>query len=141
MHVRQGFDVCKEPVFHDIRLITGFISSLALALRIVHRGLGWLAIPCQAFTCMSIWQHQRSWQLPYGCCDFPFVVNGNAICARSTLLILVCIARSVSFFVENPLRSSIHMWPFFNHLLAMPFLNTVRTSWYGDPFYIYFLFV
>lgn len=128
--LRQGFDIAKEPVFHDVNLVLGFISSLALVLRIKFRGLAWLAIPCHAFTRMSISQHRRSVANPYGCCEFPFVINGNTICTRSCLLVLVCIARSVYWFTENPLQSSLNLWPFFNHLMAMKWLNGNRTSWW-----------
>lgn len=128
-HLRQGFDIAKDPVLHDITLVLGFINSLALVLRIKHRGLSWWALPCQSFTCMSYSQHRRSFFSPYGCCEFPFVVNGNVVCTRTCLLILVSIARSVTWFIENPLRSAVHSWPFINHLMAMKWLHSVRTSW------------
>ena len=112
-HLRQGFDIAKDPVLHDITLVLGFINSLALVLRIKHRGLSWWALPCQSFTCMSYSQHRRSFFSPYGCCEFPFVVNGNVVCTRTCLLILVSIARSVTWFIENPLRSAVHSWAFY----------------------------
>ena len=128
-HPRQGFDIVKDPVLHDIRLVVGFLNGLALLLRIQYEGLAWFAVPCQSFTCMSYHQHRRTIFNPYGCCEFPFVVAGNEMCTRSCLLILVAIARSVTWFIENPLRSAIHTWPFLNHLMAMPWLNSTRSSW------------
>ena len=62
-------------------------------------------------------------------CICPFVHTGNCICARTCLVILVAIARSASFFVENPGNSALNCWPFINFLMSMPWLNTHRTSW------------
>ena len=135
-HLRQGFDIEKEPVLHDITLVLGFINSLALILRVKHCGLAWLAIPCQSFTCMSYSQHRRSNFNPYGCWFYPFIVRGNEICTRTCLLILVAIARSVTWFVENPLRSALHTWPYVNHLMSMPWLRATRSSWWG-PYIMY----
>jgi hypothetical protein len=129
LHLRQGFDIQKEPVLHDILLVCGFIQSLGLALRIKQRGLAWMALPCQSFTFMSSSGHQRSFWTPYGNLHMPFVHTGNCICARTCLVILVAIARSASFFVENPGNSALNCWPFINFLMSMPWLNTHRTSW------------
>lgn len=126
---RQGFDLDKEPVLQDITLALGFISSLGLVLRTQRKGLSWLAVPCQSFSFMSSSCHRRSWADPYGSLNRQFVQMGNCICARSCILILVSLARSVVFFVENPLQSSLQCWPFLNYLMHMPVLGSHRTSW------------
>lgn len=128
---RQGYDCEKDAVFHDITLVSGFVASLALVLRIKVRGLCWLGIPCQSFTFMSSSQHKRTWSDPYGCLCYPFVHMGNTICSRSCMVMLVALARSVSFFVENPLNSSLNCWPFMNYIMHLPGFNGVRTSWCG----------
>ena len=87
--LRQGFDLDKEAVLHDITLVFGFLTSLMLMLRLKDQGLAWMAIPCQSFTFMSSSGHQRSWQLPYGCTGMPFVQLGNCICSRTCLLLVL----------------------------------------------------
>jgi hypothetical protein len=78
---------------------------------------------------MSSSQHQRSFWQPYGNQHMPWVVMGNEVCTRSSMLILVGIVRRVVFFVENPIQSTINCWPFFNHIIHKPWLSSFRTSW------------
>eukprot|EP00435_Cladocopium_sp_Y103_P017172 s3511_g4.t1 len=125
----QGFDLSQDPVLQDVTLLFGFLQALAYVLRIQVRGLAWLALPCNSFTFVSSSQHQRSWDLPYGCGHYGWVWMGNCICARTCLLLLVATARSVTWFLENPLRSAVHVWPYLNFLMGNSWLNTRRTSW------------
>ena len=131
-HLRQGFDLGKDPVLQDVTLTFGFLQALTLLLRVQARGLGWLALPCNSFSFMSVAQHQRSWSQPYGSPLFSFVHLGNTICSRTCLLLLVAVARSVTWFLENPLQSAVHTWPFINFLMHNTWLNSRRTSW-CDP--------
>ena len=117
-------------MLNDITLVMGFMQSLKLMLRICQRGLSWVALPCGSFSFMSSSGHKRSFWNPYGCLQWQFVHLGNTICARSCLLIALAISRSVVFYVENPGRSALNYWPFINHLMAMPSLNSQRTSWF-----------
>ena len=130
--VRQGFDLCKDPVLQDVTLLFGFISALGYVLRIRFRGLNYMALPCNSFSFMTSSQHQRTWNSPYGSPCFPWIHLGNCICSRSCILALVAIARSVAFFIENPLQSALQRWPFVNYLMGLPWLNSHRTSW-SDP--------
>lgn len=139
IQLRQGFDCTKEPVLHDITLVLGFMQSLKLLLRIRQRGLSWVALPCGSFSFMSSSGHRRSWWNPYGNLQWQFVQLGNTICSRTCLLLTVAICRSVVFFVENPGQSALNYWPFINFLMAMPWLNSQRTSWF--PSCQCFLFV
>lgn len=122
--------MAKDPVLHDVTLNFGFLQALAYVMRIKHKGLAWLAVPCNSFSFMSISQHCRSWLLPYGRPFFGWVHLGNIICSRSCLLVAVAICRSVTYFVENPLRSTVQYWPYLNTLMHIPSLNSHRTSWY-----------
>ena len=125
---RQGYDVSMDAL-QDIGLVLGFLNALHLMLRIRAKGLAWLPIPCNSFNFMSSSQHQRSFWQPYGNQHMPWVVMGNEVCTRSSMLILVGIVRRVVFFVENPIQSTINCWPFFNHIIHKPWLSSFRTSW------------
>ena len=94
---RQGYDVSMDAL-QDIGLVLGFLNALHLMLRIRAKGLAWLAIPCNSFNFMSSSQHQRSFWQPYGNQHMPWVVMGNEVCTRSSMLILVGIVRRVVFF-------------------------------------------
>ena len=118
-----------QDVLQDMALVLGFLNALKLMLRIKPKGLAWLAIPCNSFSFMSSSQHQRSFWHPYGNTKFPFVVAGNEVCTRSCMLVLVGLVRRVTFFIENPLQSALGNWPFFNHIIHKPWLNSFRTSW------------
>lgn len=126
---RQGFDLSKDDVLQDVTLRFGFLQALHYILRVRVKGLAWLALPCNSFGWMAFAQHQRSWQMPYGSPFYAWVLQGNIICSRTCLLVLVAIARSVTFFIENPLRSSVHTWPYINYLMANTWLNSRRSSW------------
>ncbi len=128
-HTRQGYDLSKDDVLQNVALKFGFLQALLYVLRIKDKGLAWLAVPCNAFTFMSSSQHRRSWASPYGSPMFPWVHLGNIVCSRSCLIIVVAIARSVTFFVENPLLSSLQCWPYINFLMHNPWINSHRTSW------------
>ena len=133
--IRQGFDLGKDEVMQDLTLKFGFLGALSYVLRIKKRGLAWLAIPCNSFTFMSSSQHQRSWFAPFGSSFYPWVHLGNMVCARTCLLIAVAICRSVAFFVENPLRTSLDCWPYLNFLMHNHWLSPHRTSWQETQFW------
>lgn len=133
--IRQGFDLGKDEVMQDLTLKFGFLGALSYVLRIKKRGLAWLAIPCNSFTFMSSSQHQRSWFAPFGSSFYPWVHLGNMVCARTCLLIAVAICRSVTFFVENPLRTSLDCWPYLNFLMHNHWLSPHRTSWQETQFW------
>ena len=128
--MRQGYDYTKDPFWHDMGLVCGFLQSLLLVLRIKHKGLCWIGLPCFSFSFMSSSGHRRTaLGSPYGDCRRPFVLTGNKLCTRSMILILVSICRSVSFFLENPLNSTVNYWPFVHYIMALPFLGSHRTQW------------
>ena len=126
---RQGYDISQDSVLQDLGLFFGFLKALLNVLRIKPRGLCWLAIPCNSFGWMAFSQHLRQWCNPYGCPLRPWVWQGNLLCSRACLLIAVAVCRGVTWFVENPLQSSIHSWPYLNYLMYNTWLNSRRTSW------------
>lgn len=127
--LRQGYDCTKDPFANDLELVSGFVKALSLVLRIQYKGLLWLALPCGSFTFMSSSGHCRTALFPYGNCWRPFVLTGNLLCSRVSILMIVAIARSVCYFLENPFRSMVNCWPFVNYLMAKPELGSHRTSW------------
>jgi len=126
---RQGFDCVKDPFMNDLVLVCGFVKALSLVLRIQYKGLLWLALPCGSFTFMSSSGHCRTAFNPYGNCQRAFVLTGNLICSRTCILILVALSRSVSYFLENPLNSTVNFWPFIHYLMGLPALGGQRSSW------------
>lgn len=126
----QGYDISQDSVLQDLGLFFGFLKALLNVLRIKPRGLCWLAIPCNSFGWMAFSQHLRQWCNPYGCPLRPWVWQGNLLCSRACLLIAVAVCRGVTWFVENPLQSSIHSWPYLNYLMYNTWLNSRRTSWF-----------
>lgn len=129
LQLRQGYDVGKEPVMHDMLLTCGFLKALSLALRVRRRGLCFLALPCGSFSFMSSSGHCRTAFQPYGNLTRAFVITGNQICSRTCIVILVALCRSVHFFLENPLASAVNFWPFINYLIQLPGFQSHRTSW------------
>ena len=119
----------EHDALQNLGLILGFLNAVRLILRLKPRGLAWFGVPCNSFSYMPSSQHRRSWTTPYGNFAMPFVHQGNDTCTRSCLLILIGIVREVCFFIENPLGSTIHTWPYLNFLIHQPWLNGMRTSW------------
>ncbi|CAJ1390804.1 unnamed protein product [Effrenium voratum] len=105
--LRQGFDIGREEVVEDLGCTSGFLRAVQLCTRVRSGGLAWLGVPCSSFTFLASSYHQRTMDNPMGRVDRPGVRLGNLLLARSMLLILVCIARSVYFFIEQP-RPWIH---------------------------------
>jgi len=81
---------------------------------------------------MSSSVHKRSSSLPYGDEGRGLVVVGNQIAYRSTLLIILSIARSILWAIENPSGSKCVVLPAFEHLLAsQELLRTTSWKWSG----------
>jgi len=127
---RSGYDYTKDPELQDLCLGFGFIRALYLLMRIKRYGLAWLAVPCNSFSFMASSQHCRKIFQPYGNWNlFDWVRTGNVLCTRSCILIAISLARTVTWFVENPLNSSLPHFPGLHHLLQLPCLTGVRISW------------
>lgn len=114
---RQGFDITNDVVTQDLLHTNGFLMALSLMLRLVPMGLVFGALPCQSFVWLSSSTHDRHGLSPYGAQTSPFVMVGNTLCARLSLLILVGICRQCLWIVENPLRSIFTEMPAMLHLL------------------------
>lgn len=129
IQLRQGFDICHEPVLHDMCGTMGYLKAISLMLRVEVQGLATLAIPCNSFGYMASSQHQRSIDNPMGNPIFAFVNAGNMVCLRAIVLIALAIVRHVHYFVENPERSTLALHPFFMFLHASQMFGHQRSFW------------
>ena len=129
MWLRQGCDVVKDPLGHDILQTGGMLWSLRQALRLRDGGFGLLAIPCNSFGFMSSSQHCRTCDKPYGNNLLWWVMQGTTIAARACLIIAVLICRSCFWMVENPDRSMLAVFPPLVHIMSIPEILPLRVHW------------
>lgn len=135
LNLRQGIDVLKDGVTHNMLETTGFLYSLRQALRCKRGGLGLLAIPCNSFNWMSSSQHCRNYFEPWGDCSYDWVQDGNILASRSCLLILVLVARSCYWMTENPDRSQLANMPPLMHLMTISEMMPLRVYWWGPKIF------
>lgn len=130
--LRQGFDYMREPILQNMEGTLGFLNALRMNLRVKRRGLIMLGLPCNSHSFMSSSVHRRSEELPYGDETTSLVVMGNLLAYRSTLIILLCIVRSVAWFLENPGGSKCLLLPAFAKLLELRgLLGSATCNWSG----------
>ena len=125
--VRQGFDICREPVLEDLCGIYGFMVALRCILRLKRSSLMFTALPCNSWIFLSSGTHRRTGNIfgqPY-----PFVITGNILATRCAALISVAICRSVTWFLENPKSSKCKDWPYFRTVLSLAELFPSETFW------------
>ena len=138
--LRQGFDLCRDPVLEDLTGTLGLLRAIALMLRIRDDGLATLAIPCNSFGYMASSQHCRSQSCPLGNIFHAWVHMGNMICLRACILVSIGLVRSVHYFIENPERSSLVVHPYIQFLQHMSgIFGSHRSFWWdkGEKFNLY----
>lgn len=128
-NLRQGVDLTKDEALHNLMLPMGLMWAFRQSLRCVKRGCGMLGIPCNSFTFMSSSQHERTVWQPWGHMVHPWVIEGNCLAARSCLIIMLLIARSVWWLTENPGQSALQFFPVLQHLMAIPEVLAMRIYW------------
>jgi len=128
--LRQGVDVIKGGMVHDMLDPLGMLYSLKQALRCKVRGLGLFAVPCNSFNWMSSSQHCRHFTHPWGNCEHVWVRDGNVLASRSCLIILVLIARSCFWMTENPDRSHLSNMPPLMHVMTIAEMLPLRIPWW-----------
>ena len=131
VHPRQGLDKNVDPVFQDLTSDTGFAKALQVLLRVVVGGLLFGGVPCNSFGFMSQGGHQRSALQPWGREEFMFVEEGSVLASRFAIMCLIACCRGVTWFLENPGRSTISMIPPLQ-LLLRPELRPLTVRW-SDP--------
>ncbi len=130
--LRQGFDILKNKILHDVDSSIGMLTAIRNLLRTKDRGLLFLAIPCSSFSFMSSAQHARSSSQPFGDESYDWVLQGTRVAYRSALLIIIAIVRNVMWCVENPSNSTIIHLPVFRALLDYKTVMCQQIRWWGS---------
>ena len=123
----------KDGYVHNLLTVMGLVWGIRQILRVHHGGLCFFALPCQSFGFMSCPLHARSSEDPWGSRKWSFVLQGNLLAARTSLLWLLGAARSCAVLLENPHRSKIIEIPFIKHIMSFPELMNNQIKWSG-PF-------
>ena len=129
---RQAYEYLNEEVFQDLTTDVGFLHAIGLALRLAERGLLYGAVPCESFSFMAYATHRRCGARPFGEV-FPFVLRGSICCTRMVLLSLIVAVRSCVYFIENPNRTALLMFPPVQVLVAGG-LQPRLVKWSGAKF-------
>ena len=116
------------------------LALLRLLLRVRPLGLLYAGLPCDSMGFMSSSVHQRSALDPWGA-PRVFVFLGNLLSCRLSILVLVGIARGVTWMLENPLRTAVDYLPPIQWLLQ-PHLRPLLAQWFlvfhWQPFTYFF---
>lgn len=115
----------------------GFLNGLKNTLRLQHKGLLCIGLPCNSHSFMSSSQHQRSYLQPHGCEHYAFVIDGNTIAYRSAIFILVALVRGAVWFLENPMGSKCICLPVLQNLLTFKNLGSTYIRWWGTQSLLY----
>ena len=118
-------------MLEDITNPYGFMRALTLVLRLRPGGLLFCGLPCNSFAYISAGTHQRDADNLWGNQDQPLVHLGNLIAARSTLLLMVALARCAVWALENPARSRVCLFPYLVTLLNAPVFIHRSVFWPG----------
>ena len=94
---------------------SGFFWTLRDILKCREDGLVTAGVPCSSFIFLSVGSSGRSDCCPLGR-DVPFVNLANNIVARVSLLLVICLLRSVSFSVEQPNSTKLFMLPYMTYM-------------------------
>ena len=110
----------------------GFLQAIKHTLRIMPSGVLHGGVPCSSFIFMSRGTSKRSRCWPAGNTKEPTVALANTITSRFSLLILIALARSVWWTVEQPLSSLMAAYAPMRHAMEVTAsflsLNYVSTS-------------
>lgn len=128
-------DYLTDGCAHDLLGEIGFSFAIRQILRLGEGGLAYFGLPCNSYTWRSKPQHARSVEHPFGCGHYAWVHAGNILGSRMCLLICLCVARNVKFFIENPDRSALCIFPYLQHLMSFAVLPQ-RVFWYRPWFFI-----
>ena len=107
------------------------MCGIKLVLRLKEGALGYFGVPCNSYTWLSKPQHCRSSSNPFGSGFFSWVHAGNILGSRTCLLIALCVARNIKWFIENPDGSTISLFPYLLHILSFAQVLPERTFWWG----------
>ena len=117
---RLTFDKDSKS-YEDLLGVHGFFQCLQHTLRLDEFGLLFGGVPCNSFTWISSSQHNRNesngfmgnWE------KYSWVELMNILATRAAICIAVALSRRCYFMVENPDRSTLPSFPYFDHLLQV----------------------
>ncbi len=99
---RERYDVARDPICHDMSTPQGFIFAVKCLLQVVENGLLWGGCPCSSFVYISRATSKRTREAIMGDESVEFVLTGNLLAARCSLLIILALARCVRWTIEQP---------------------------------------
>ena len=117
----------------NINTPTGFNRAMSFALRVKRHGSVWAAPVCASWIWIARSGSGRSAKTPGGDTGIDRVRDGNMMVVRLVMIFLVCWARGVHLWLENPMSTIIHEFSPLKELLLciMPFKVTTEMSAYG----------
>ena len=117
--IRVEYDVDRHPD-EDILSTVGFARAVMMVLRLKPSALLYMAVPCSAWVFMSQSVHRRSPREPYGNERIPWVRSANILACRCMAsLAALALSRKVFFFVENPWRTMLKVFPAVEFILGL----------------------
>ena len=99
-------------------------------LRLQEHGLATCGVPCSSFIWINLHTHQRTTRNPYGAEETrEYIKKANTLVCRLSLLLVLCLARSCYFAIEQPASSRLFLLPYMLYLknlcddLGIGFIN------------------
>ena len=134
-YVGKTFEFKDDPVHQNILSDWGFIYALQLLLRIRPGGLAWFAIVCSSWVWMCRNTTNRRSYNAEGDAGTLCVKEGNIMCARVALLMIIAHLQGVVNVVENPSSTVIRFHRRFEGMLQWMkiFAADVMLGHFGAP--------
>ena len=101
-----AYDYKYDAVLQNILNPYGYVFLLSLVLRLGPLGVMWLAVVCSSWVWVSRSSTKRSFVKPMGEESHASVKQSNVMVSRATILIYICEALSLLWFLEQPSRKS-----------------------------------
>jgi len=112
-----AYDYKYDAVLQNILNPYGYVFLLSLVLRLGPLGVMWLAVVCSSWVWVSRSSTKRSFVKPMGEESHVSVKQSNVMVSRATILIYICEALSLLWFLEQPSTSLMILHKRFQELL------------------------
>lgn len=119
LHSLRDADDLDKGLQFDVMTTTGFLVAARNVLRVIPGGVLHGGVPCSSWVFLSRGSSKRSKQFPQGDTGRTHVLKANLITTRFALLVLVALARSVYWCVEQPLSSLMPAYLPMTHVMTM----------------------
>ena len=117
--IRMEYDMDRHPDSEDILTMPGFARACLMTLRLKPSALLYMAVPCSAWVFMSQSVHRRCQTQPFGNDQISWVRSANILVCRSMALAALALARRGFFFLENPWRTMLKVFPVVEFMLSL----------------------